>query len=195
MGRTAEISRSTSETAIDLAIDLDGTGTTRIETGVGFFDHMLDAFGRHGLFDLTVRAEGDLQVDAHHTVEDTGIVLGQAVRAALGDKAGVTRFSTVAMPMDEALVLCAIDLSGRGGLYWDVDIAPETVGGFDTELGLEFFVALAREGAFTLHVRKLAGANAHHILEACFKGVGRALRLAVEPDSRVLGVPSTKGSL
>ena len=195
MSRRAEVSRETRETQITIAVDLDGSGRTAIGTGVGFFDHMLDAFGRHGLLDLEVRATGDLQVDAHHTVEDVGIVLGQAVARALGDKAGVSRFSTVAMPMDESLVLCAIDLSGRGGCYWDVPIAPERVGSFDTELGQEFFIAFAREAQLTLHVRRLAGENAHHILEACFKGVGRALRLAVEPDPRVTGVPSTKGSL
>ncbi len=195
MTRSATVSRETGETKITVALDLDGGAETKVHTGVGFFDHMLSAFGRHGLLSLDVDAQGDLEVDAHHTVEDTGIVIGQALARAMGDKAGITRFSTVAMVMDEALVLCAIDVSGRGGCYWDVPIASEQVGLFDTELGQEFFVALAREAGISLHVRKLAGENSHHLLEACFKGVGRALRVALELDPRVEGIPSTKGSL
>ena len=195
MTRSATVFRETGETKITVSLDLDGGADINAATGVGFFDHMLSAFGRHGLLSLHVDAEGDLEVDAHHTVEDTGIVIGQALAKAMGDKAGITRFSQVAMVMDEALVLCALDVSGRGGAYWDVPIVPEQVGRFDTELGQEFFVALAREAGISLHVRKLAGENAHHILEACFKGVGRALRLALEPDPRVEGIPSTKGSL
>ncbi len=195
MTRAATVARETGETRIEVTIDLDGTGRVDAETGVGFFDHMLDAFGRHGLFDLTVRCEGDVEVDYHHSVEDVGIVMGQAIRAALGDKAGITRFADVALAMDEALVLGAVDVSGRGQLYWDVDIDADKVGTFDTELGEEFFVGLAREAGITLHLRKIAGTNAHHILEATFKAATRALRLACERDPRVVGVPSTKGSL
>ena len=195
MTRAATVARETGETRIEVTIDLDGTGRVDAETGVGFFDHMLDAFGRHGLFDLTVRCEGDVEVDYHHSVEDVGIVMGQAIRAALGDKAGITRFADVALAMDEALVLGAVDVSGRGQLYWDVDIDADKVGTFDTELGEEFFVGLAREAGITLHLRKVAGTNAHHILEATFKAATRALRLACERDPRVVGVPSTKGSL
>lgn len=195
MTRSATVARETGETRIEVTIDLDGSGRVDAETGIGFFDHMLDAFGRHGLFDLTVRCEGDVDVDYHHSVEDVGIVMGQAIRAALGDKAGITRFADVALAMDEALVLGAVDVSGRGQLYWDVDIDADKVGTFDTELGEEFFVGLAREAGITLHLRKVAGTNAHHILEATFKAATRALRLACERDPRVVGVPSTKGSL
>ena len=195
MGRTATVTRKTGETDITITLELDGTGTVDVRTGVGFFDHMLDAFGRHGLFDLTVRAEGDTWVDDHHTVEDVGIVLGQAFREALGAKEGIRRFADVAIPMDEALVMAAIDISGRGECFWDVPICVEKVGSFDTQLGHEFFAGLARDAGVTLHLRELAGENGHHILEAAFKAAGRALRLACEPDPRVVGVPSTKGSL
>ncbi len=193
--RTAHISRATAETDIQVDLNLDGEGKTSIATGIGFFDHMLSAFGRHGLFDLTIRCTGDTEVDYHHTVEDAGIVIGQAVCEALGSKEGIARFSDLCLAMDEALVLCAIDISGRGGLFWDVPIASERVGSFDTELAQEFFIGLAREAGITLHIRELAGTNAHHILEASFKAAGRALRFACEFDSRVTGVPSTKGSL
>ena len=162
---------------------------------MGFFDHMLCAFGRHGLFDLTVRAAGDTQVDDHHTVEDVGIVLGQAVREALGDKTGITRFADVAIAMDESLVQAAIDVSGRGQAYVDLPVPTQKVGTFDTELAEEFFIAFARDAGLTLHVRELAGSNSHHIIEAAFKAFGRALRFACELDLRVIGVPSTKGSL
>ena len=195
MGRTATVSRKTGETDITITLELDGTGTVDVRTGVGFFDHMLNAFGRHGLFDLTVRAEGDTWVDDHHTVEDVGIVLGQAFCEALGAKEGIRRFADVAIPMDEALVMAAIDISGRGECFWDVPICVEKVGSFDTQLGHEFFAGLARDAGVTLHLRELAGENGHHILEAAFKAAGRALRLACEPDPRVVGVPSTKGSL
>lgn len=195
MTRRATVSRKTGETDITIAIDLDGSGKVDIETGVGFFDHMLGAFGRHGLFDLTVRAAGDTQVDDHHTVEDVGIVLGQAVREALGDKAGITRFSDVAIAMDESLVQVAIDVSGRGQAYVDLPVPTQKVGTFDTELAEEFFIAFARDAGLTLHVRELAGSNSHHIIEAAFKAFGRALRFACELDPRVIGVPSTKGSL
>lgn len=193
--RRAVVTRVTGETDITVELDLDGTGTCLIDTGVPFFDHMLNAFGRHGLFDLTVRATGDIEVDAHHTVEDTGIVLGQAFTQALGDKAGITRFSDVCIPMDETLVQAAVDISGRGQAYCDLPIPTERVGSFDTELAVEFFYAFARDARVTLHVRELAGANSHHIIEAAFKAAGRAMRYACELDPRVNGVLSTKGSL
>ena len=195
MGRAATIARVTRETDISVTIDLDGRGATSVQTGVPFFDHMLDAFGRHGLFTLTVTAAGDLEIDAHHTVEDVGIVIGQAFAEALGDKAGITRFGSCTMPMDEALVLAAVDISGRGALYYDVAVPIEIIGTFDTTLAKEFLVAFATNSGITLHVRSLAGENAHHIVEAAFKAVARALKDAVAIDGRVSGVPSTKGSL
>ena len=195
MTRTAKAVRATAETDIGLSVDLDGTGTANVETGVGFFDHMLCALARHSLIDLTVRVKGDTEVDDHHTVEDTGIVLGQALREALGDKRGVRRFGSAMVPLDEALVMAAVDLSGRGQLFWDVPIGPDKVGTFDTELAREFFCGFAREAGVTLHLRLVCGENAHHIIEATFKAAARALREAVEGDPRVEGVPSTKGSL
>ena len=195
MARSASITRATRETDIGVSLDLDGGGTTSVETGVPFFDHMLDAFGRHGLFDLTVRAIGDLDIDAHHTVEDVGIVLGSAFKEALGDKVGITRFGSTALPMDEALVLAAVDISGRGQLHWAVELPIEIIGTFDTTLAKEFLIAFATTAGITLHVRSLAGDNAHHIVEAAFKAVARALKDAVALDPRVAGVPSTKGSL
>ena len=195
MTRTASIARKTGETDITVTVNLDGRGTCDIDTGVGFFDHMLTALGRHSLMDLTVRCKGDTWVDDHHTVEDVGIVLGQALGQALGDKRGIRRFGDVAVPLDEALVLAAVDISGRGELYWDVPIGPDKVGTFDTELGKEFFVGFARQAGITLHLRELCGENAHHILEATFKACARALRVAFEDDPRVDDVPSTKGSL
>ena len=195
MTRTAKVVRATSETDIGLSVDLDGTGVADVETGVGFFDHMLCALARHSLVDLTVRVKGDTEVDDHHTVEDTGIALGQALREALGDKRGIRRFGSVMVPLDEALVLAAVDISGRGELYWDVPIGPAKVGTFDTELAKEFFAGLARDAGITLHLRLVTGENAHHIIEATFKAAARALREAVESDPRVDGVPSTKGSL
>ena len=194
--RTAKISRTTKETDIQVEINLDGTGQTDIQTGVAFFDHMLDAFGRHGLFDLNVRCKGDIEVDAHHTVEDCGIVLGQAIAQALGDKRGITRYASLALPMDETLVLAAVDISGRGAAYVDLDIPVQKVGDFDTELGAEFFIALAANAGITLHVRQLAGGNSHHILEASFKAVTRALSAAVAIDARIADqLPTTKGAL
>jgi imidazoleglycerol-phosphate dehydratase len=195
MGRSASITRETRETQITVTLDLDGGGKTAVETGVPFFDHMLDAFGRHGLFDLTVAAKGDLEIDAHHTVEDVGIVLGQIIAQALADKAGITRFGSATIPMDEALVLAAVDISGRGALFYDVALPIEIIGTFDTTLAKEFLSALAANAGVTLHVRSLAGENAHHIIEAAFKAVARALAAAVAIDPRVSGVPSTKGSL
>ena len=195
MSRTATIKRKTGETDILVEVDLDGSGTHDIDTGVGFFDHMLTALSRHSLIDLTVHCKGDTWVDDHHTVEDVGIALGQDLRQALGDKAGIRRFGDVCVPLDEALVLAAVDISGRGELFWDVPIGPQKVGTFDTELGHEFFAGFARDAGITLHLRELCGENAHHILEATFKACARALRAAVESDPRVTDVPSTKGVL
>ena len=195
MSRTAEVSRKTGETDIQIKLDLDGSGVCDLDTGVPFFDHMLNAFGRHGQFDLTVHAVGDVEVDAHHTVEDTGIVLGEAFCQALGDKAGIARFASSTIPMDETLVMAAVDISGRGQAYCDLPLPTERVGSFDTELAVEFFYAFARDAKLTLHVRELAGENSHHIIEAAFKATGRAMRFACEMDPRVKGVPSTKGTL
>lgn len=194
--RSARVSRTTKETDIQIALDLDGVGRTRIDTGVPFFDHMLDAFGRHGLVDLDVHAKGDIQVDAHHTVEDTGIVLGQAVAQALGDKRGIVRFGTSFVPMDESLVQASLDISGRGQLHYAVDVPLQMLGIFDTSLAKEFFIAFATNAGITLHVRELAGENAHHIVEASFKAVGRALCDATRVNPRIAGeLPSTKGAL
>ena len=196
MAREATILRETAETSIEVTVNLDGTGRVKAQTGIGFFDHMLTALGRHGRFDLVVNARGDLQVDGHHTVEDTGIVLGQAIAQALGDKAGIARFGSAFVPMDEALVLAALDISGRGQLHWDVDAPFGLVGDFDTQLAREFFIALATNAGITLHVRQFAGDNVHHVFEAAFKAAGRALRQAVALDPALGGeVPSTKGVL
>ncbi len=194
--RQATLSRRTNETDITLTIGLDGSGEHDIHTGIPFFDHMLDAMSRHGLFDLDIKAVGDLEVDAHHTVEDVGIVFGKALSEALAQKRGIARFGEATVPMDEALVLAAVDISGRGQLYWEVELPIEFIGTFDTSLMKEFLVALASNAGLTLHVRKLAGENAHHIIEASAKAVARALALAVAYDPRVgQKVPSTKGSL
>ncbi|MFZ5752023.1 MAG: imidazoleglycerol-phosphate dehydratase HisB [Pseudomonadota bacterium] len=194
--RQARISRETAETRIDVEVTLDGTGRYDCRTGVGFFDHMLDQLARHSLIDLTVRAEGDLHIDDHHTVEDTGIALGQALARALGDKRGIRRYGHFALAMDDAQVACALDLSGRPFLVWNVDFPTAKIGGFDTELVREFFQALATHGGITLHVDRVHGLNSHHIAEAAFKAVARALRMAVEPDPRIGdALPSTKGAL
>ncbi len=195
MSRSATVDRATRETTIQVTLDLDGSGLVEVDTGVPFFDHMLEAFGRHGLFDLNVRASGDLAVDAHHTVEDVGICIGQALGQALDDKAGISRFGSCSVPMDEALVLAAVDVSGRGQLHYAVELPIEVIGTFDTTLAKEFLVAFATNAGITLHVRSLAGENAHHIVEAAFKAVARALAEAVALDPRVSGVPSTKGTL
>ena len=194
--REARIKRQTAETKIELSLNLDGSGESRVQTGVGFLDHMLTLFARHGGFDLELRCEGDTWVDDHHSTEDIAICLGQAFRAALGEKKGVTRYGQRYLPMDEALILAAVDLSGRGGCYWALEIPTQKVGSFDTELAEEFFLAFAREAGLTLHLRQLAGKNSHHILEGAFKATARALREAVaidagDPDR----VPSTKGTL
>ncbi len=196
MTRTATITRKTSETDIALALSLDGTGKSEIATGIGFFDHMLAAFGRHGLFDLSLRATGDLHIDAHHTVEDVGIVLGQAFREALGDKRGIIRFGHAIVPMDEALVEAVVDLSGRAHLSWTVAFESRMLGTMDTQLFQEFFTAFASNALLTLHVTQNAGHNTHHVAEAAFKAVARALKIAVAIDPRAAGeIPSTKGSL
>ncbi len=193
--RRAEATRDTKETQITVVMDLDGAGTAHIDTPVPFFNHMLDAFTRHSLLDMRVEAEGDVDVDDHHTVEDIGIVMGSVLREALGTKAGIGRFGQALVPMDEALVLCALDISGRGQAFFEVPFQTQTIGGFDTQLVKEFFLAFARAAGITLHVRLVTGENSHHVAEACFKACGRALRQAVELDSRVTGIPSTKGSL
>ena len=196
MARTAEITRTTSETDITVRLDLDGSGQGEIATGVGFLDHMLTAFARHALIDLSVQAKGDLHIDFHHTTEDIGIVLGQALAQAIGDKRGVRRYGHAVVPMDEALVAAALDLSGRPFLAWSVAFKRHKIGEMDTELFEEFFRALAMNALMTLHVTQQAGRNAHHVAEACFKAVARALRMAAEADPRASGIiPSTKGAL
>ncbi|WP_045386888.1 imidazoleglycerol-phosphate dehydratase HisB [Falsirhodobacter sp. alg1] len=193
--RTAEITRTTHETDISLTIDLDGTGRYDIRTGIGFFDHMLDQLSRHSLIDITLRAQGDLHIDDHHTVEDCGIALGQALTKALGDKRGIRRYGNFHLAMDDAQVRCALDLSARPYLVWNLPFPTEKIGTFDTELVREFFQAFSSHGGITLHVDLIHGINSHHIAEAAFKAVARALREAVEPDPRATGIPSTKGAL
>ncbi|MCA1951492.1 MAG: imidazoleglycerol-phosphate dehydratase HisB [Hyphomicrobiales bacterium] len=194
--RRAEVKRETGETKIQLALDLDGTGRADIETGVGFLDHMLHLLARHALIDLLIRAEGDTHVDDHHTTEDVGIALGQAVRQSLGDKAGITRYADCLMPMDEALARVALDISGRPLLVFRADFPSEKIGTFDSELVREFFQAFASNAGVTLHAECLYGANSHHIAESLFKGLARVLRLATERDPRAADrVPSTKGTL
>jgi imidazoleglycerol-phosphate dehydratase len=193
--RQAEISRRTSETEITLRLDLDGDGASEIATGVGFFDHMLTHIARHGLLHLSVKASGDLQIDDHHTVEDVGIVLGQALKEAIGDKKGIRRYGQALVPMDEALVACALDWSGRGLLVDDFTWSSPKIGSFDTELVPEFFRAIAHNAGLTLHFEQRRGRNAHHVAEAAFKAFGRALDSAKYQDPRILGIPSTKGAL
>lgn len=194
--RRATISRKTAETAIEVTLNLDGTGIYDNQTGVGFFDHMLDQLSRHSLIDMTVRARGDLHIDDHHTVEDCGIAIGQALTAALGDKKGIRRYGSFHLAMDDAQIRAALDLSARPYLVWNVDFPTQKIGTFDVELVREFFQALTTHGGITLHVDRIHGLNSHHIAEAAFKAVARALREAVEPDPRMAGVlPSTKGAL
>ena len=194
--RRASVKRSTRETDVTVTVTLDGLGTSSISTGIGFFDHMLDQLARHSLIDMDIEAKGDLHIDEHHTVEDVGITLGQALRKAMGDLRGITRYSDVCLPMDEALTRAAIDLSGRPFLVFKTAFATNKIGTFDTELIREFFQAFAMNAGITLHIETLYGANAHHIAESCFKAVARALRLAMAIDSRQQGVvPSTKGTL
>ena len=195
MSRSASIERNTSETKIKLSIDLDGNGNGNIHTGIGFFDHMLNAFARHGFFDLDVEVEGDLYVDCHHTIEDVGIVFGEAIRQAVGDKKGIKRYGSFMLPMDETLALCAVDLSGRPYLNFDATFTCDKLGELDTEMVKEFFYAVSYSAAMNLHIRQMAGSNNHHIIEGTFKAFSKALSQAVSTDSRITGVLSTKGSL
>ena len=195
MARQAVVERRTRETDIAVTLELDGAGRADIDTGIGFFDHMLEGFARHGLFDLTVRCKGDLQVDSHHTIEDTGIALGTAVLQALGDKAGIVRYGSCLLPMDETLALCAVDLGGRPYSVYDAAFAAPACGGMDTQMAREFFYAVSYAAAMNLHLKVLYGENDHHKLEAMFKAFAKALSAAVRRDDRIVGVLSTKGSL
>ncbi len=195
MNRSASISRKTSETDIELVLDIDGSGETEIDTGIGFFDHMLNSFARHGLFNLKLKVKGDLHVDCHHTIEDTGIVLGEAIKKALGDKKSIKRFGSFLLPMDETLVMCAIDLSGRPYFVYNAEFNTDRVGYFDTEMVKEFFYAVSYSAGMNLHIKEMYGENAHHVIEAMFKAFARALDEATMIDSRVTGLPTTKGAL
>ena len=196
MNRSANIRRDTQETQIRVELNLDGTGQAQLSTGIGFFDHMLDQIARHGLIDLTIEAKGDLHIDGHHTVEDVGITLGQAVAQAVADKRGITRYGHAYVPLDEALSRVVIDFSGRPGLHMDVQFKSGSIGGFDTQLAYEFFQGFANHALVTLHIDNLKGDNAHHQCETIFKAFARALRMALTPDLRAAGmIPSTKGTL
>ena len=195
MARTADNDRKTKETDISLHLNLDGTGSSSIHTGIGFFDHMLDGFARHGLFDLKVNVAGDLAVDCHHTIEDTGIVLGNAIKEAVGDKKGIRRYGSCILPMDETLVLCAVDLSGRPYLVFDGEFTTDRVGYMDTEMVKEFFYAISYTAGMNLHIRVLSGGNNHHMIEAMFKAFAKALDQATVIDPRITDILSTKGSL
>lgn len=194
--RTASVKRVTSETDVSVTVNLDGSGKKRISTGIGFYDHMLDQMARHGLIDLDIQTKGDLHIDAHHTAEDTALALGEAVRKALGDRAGITRYGHALIPMDEALTRVAIDISGRPYLVWNVQFSQPQLGGMDTELFKEVFQAFAQTAGITIHVDSLSGVNNHHIVESCFKALARALKMALAIDPRQAGtIPSTKGTL
>ena len=195
MERTAAVTRTTKETDIAVTLNLDGSGKAEISTGIGFFDHMLNGFARHGLFDLNCQVKGDLEVDCHHTIEDTGIVLGQAIRKAVGDKKGIVRYGTCILPMDESLVLCSLDLSGRPYYVSDVEFPTERVGEMDTQMVKEFFYAVSYSAAMNLHFKMLSGGNSHHMIEAMFKAFAKALDMAAAHDPRITDVLSTKGSL
>lgn len=195
MARTATIERNTKETQIRMTLDLDGSGKAEIATGIGFFDHMLNSFARHGMFDLSLAVKGDLDVDTHHTIEDTGIVLGKAIRKAVGDKKGIVRYGSAMLPMDEALILCALDLSGRPYLVYDLRLDREKVGDLETEMIREFFYAVSYGAEMNLHIKELDGANNHHIIEGAFKAFAKALDQATMHDPRIKDVLSTKGSL
>lgn len=195
MERRVSLTRTTKETDIKLELNVDGLGVTNIQTGIGFFDHMLTGFGKHGFFDLDLNVKGDLEVDGHHTVEDTGIVLGNAIREAVGDKVGIKRFGYFILPMDDALVLCALDLSGRPYFEFDAEFPTQMVGDFETELVREFFYAISYSAGMNLHIRVLSGKNSHHIAEAMFKAFGKALDEACTKDERIKSVLSTKGTL
>lgn len=194
-GRISNITRKTKETDISMTLNLDGTGTYEISTGIGFFDHMLEGFSKHGFFDLNLKCEGDLLVDGHHTIEDTGIVLGQAIKEALGDKQGICRYGSFILPMDETLILCAIDLGGRPYLNFDVDFTTEKIGYMETEMAKEFFYAISYSAGMNIHIKKLDGTNNHHIMEGIFKAFAKALDQATGMDSRIDGVLSTKGTI
>ena len=193
--RVAEVSRKTGETDIQIKLDLDGTGKSEVDTGIGFFDHMLISIAKHGLFDLTVKVKGDLNVDCHHTIEDTGIVLGQAIKEAIGDKKQIKRYGSVILPMDEALIMCALDLSGRPYLVFDAEFTTDRVGYFDTEMVKEFFYAITYTAGMNLHIRQMAGSNNHHIIEGMYKAFAKALDNATIKDERITDLLSTKGSL
>ena len=195
MSRSAEIIRNTSETKIKLFIDLDGSGASEVDTGIGFFDHMLISFAKHGFFDLNVKVDGDLHVDSHHTIEDTGIVLGEAIKQAAGDKKGIIRYGSFVLPMDETLILCGLDLSGRPYFDTDLSFTADRVGGFDTEMVREFFYAVSYASAMNLHIRQLSGTNNHHLMEGAFKAFAKALDEATGMDPRITDVLSTKGAL
>ena len=195
MARIGEVERYTSETSIEISINLDGSGNTQIDTGIGFFDHMLDGFARHGLFDLTVKVDGDLQVDDHHTIEDTGIVLGQAIARAAGNKKGIARYGSRIIPMDETLVLCAVDLCGRPYFSWNAEFQGEKIGGMSTQMVKEFFYAVSYSAMMNLHLKVLTPGNDHHMCEAMFKAFGKALDMATAKDPRITDVLSTKGSI
>lgn len=195
MNRNAEVKRKTKETDIALSLAIDGTGKSEIKTGIGFFDHMLEGFAKHGFFDLTVSVNGDLHVDGHHTVEDSGIVLGQAIKEAIGDKAGIRRYGFFVLPMDDALCLCAVDLCGRPWLEFACEFKTERVGTLETELVKEFFQAVSYSAGMNIHIRMLSGENTHHMIEAMFKAFGKALDMATGMDERITDVLSTKGSL
>lgn len=195
MKRISTVKRDTKETQIELTLNLDGNGKADLHTGIGFFDHMLDGFTRHGLFDLNLHAHGDLEVDSHHTIEDTGIVLGMAIREAIGDKKGICRYGYFLLPMDEALVMCAVDLSGRPYFCWDADFTADRCGDMDTEMAREFFYAVSYAAAMNLHIKVLYGTNNHHIMEAMFKAFAKALDMATRYDDRISDVLSTKGTL
>lgn len=195
MNRTATVTRDTKETRIALTLNLDGSGNAEIATGIGFFDHMLNSFARHGMFDLTLTVDGDLEVDTHHTVEDTGIVLGKAIKEAVGDKKGMQRYGSALLPMDEALLLCALDLCGRPYLVYDLKLDRERVGEFETEMVREFFYAVSYGAEMNLHIKEMDGSNCHHIIEGAFKAFAKALDQATGLDARISGVLSTKGSL
>lgn len=193
--RRASLTRNTKETKISLSLNLDGSGTAKVSTGIGFFDHMLTNFARHGLFDLELSVQGDLEVDTHHTIEDVGIVLGCAIKEAVGEKAGIVRYGSKILPMDEALMLCSLDLSGRPYLVYDLELTREFVGDLETEMIREFFYAVSCSAQMNLHLKQLAGSNNHHIIEGAFKAFAKALDEAVKTDERITGVLSTKGSL
>ena len=195
MDRRATIERNTKETNVSVTLNLDGSGTAQLNTGIGFFDHMLDGFARHGFFDLAISADGDLEVDCHHTIEDTGIVLGKAIKEAVGDKKGIRRYGSCILPMDEALVLCAVDLSGRPYYVSNAEFPSQKIGDMDTEMVREFFYAISYSAEMNLHFQMFSGSNSHHICEAMFKAFAKALDMAVSIDERITGVLSTKGSL